>query len=207
MAGISGKRAQVKVSGSGLSFTAEATTKVTANTVYQITDTAKRVWDRSATITVYKDAVAQAATLYTLNRLTGTVTFLADIGAAPAITVTGTYLPLSVAAEAKSYTYGIQKAALDDTAFGDTYETKLHGLKSASGRVGRWHTTDTYFSDALVAGAPVVIEFWSNSAGTFDVKMWAMLDSDSMSVALRGVNEEDVSFVGAADTDGRVVSG
>lgn len=207
MAGISGKLAQVKVSGSGVAFTAEACTKVTANTVYQITDAAKRVWDRSATISVYKDAVLQAATLYTLNRLTGTITFLADIGAPPVVTVTGTYLPLSVAAEAKSYTYGIRGDALDDTAFGDTYETKLHGLKSASGRVGRWHTTDTYFSDALVADAPVVIEFWSVSTGAFDVKMWAMLDSDSMSVALRGVNEEEVSFIGSADADGRVVSG
>lgn len=107
---IHGRKALVKVSGAGVAFLDEATTKVTANTVYQITDAAKRVWDRSATITVEVDAdgagaggfVVAAASTYTVNRLTGTITFNADQGVDAIVRVDGTYLPLSTAAEGRS---------------------------------------------------------------------------------------------------------
>src|SRR3954452_186344 len=112
MSAIAGRKGLIKVSGVGVAFVGEATTKVTANTVYQITNATKRGWDRAAAITVKKDGVAQAAALYTLNRLTDTVTFLADIGGAPVVTLDGTYLPLSNAAEAKSFSYKLMRDIL-----------------------------------------------------------------------------------------------
>ncbi len=203
---IQGRKALVKVSGTSSAFAAEATTAVTAGTVYQITSTAKRVWDRSATITVLKDAVAQAATLYTLNRLTGTITFGSTVGAS-VITVTGSYLPLSTAAEAKQYSYTVSQSPLDDTAFADSWNTKVLSLKSVSGSLSEWHTADTYFTDALVAGDPVVLEMYSDSAGSADVKIWAMLNQTQIESALESLVGKSVDFVGAADADGRTISG
>lgn len=208
MAGKSGKKAQVKVSGAATAFTDEATTEVTADTVFQITDTAKRVWDRTATITVKVDTVTQASSLYTLNRLTGTVTFLSAIGAAAVVTVSGSYLPLSTAAEAKSYRYSVNGVVASKAAFGASWDTNLAGIKNVAGSLSEWHDpADTYFTDALVAGSPVVIEFWSNSAGAFDAKCWALLDSTGISAVLTGNVEESVSFVGTTDADGRTISG
>ena len=205
MSGKSGRRAQVKVSGAAVTFTTEATTTVTANTVYQITDATKRVWDPTAAITVYKDAVSQSPTLYTINRLTGTITFTADQGAS-VITVSGSYLPLSLAAEAKEYSYDRTAQMLEDNAFGDSDVTRVMGLQDVSGTIGRWWSVDTYFTDALLAGNPVVIEFWSDSTLAFDRRCWALLEKDEMKAAIEGLIEESVTFNGTPDADGRILS-
>jgi len=206
MTAIAGRKAAVKVSGAPVAFTGEATTKLVANTVYQITNAAKQTWDRALPITVKKDGVSQAATLYTLNRLTGTVTFLADIGGAPVVTVDGSYLPLSLAAEAKQFNYDILAQLLEDSQFGDTDVTRVQGLQDVQGTIGRWYSVDTYFGDALVAGVPVVIEFASNSAAGFDRRVWALLDKDGMNAAIAGLIDESVHFNGSPDADGRVLS-
>lgn len=207
MAALSGKNAAIYVSGVSTSFTDEACTTVSANTVYQITNTAKRVWDRSVTVTVKKDTVAQAATLYTLNRLTGTVTFLADIGGGHTITVSGNYLPISQAAQAKTYSYTIAAGNLNVTKFGDTYTTAILGLKNVSGSLSTWGI-DTYFRDALIAGSPVVIEFWTDTtSGVYDLRVWALLTNEQVKEAVAGAVDVSVSFVGSTDVDTREISG
>lgn len=206
MTATAGRKAQVKVSGAPVVFTGEATTKLVANTVYQVTNAVKQTWDRAVAITVKKDGVAQAAALYTLNRLTGTVTFLADIGGAPVVTVDGSYLPLSLAAEAKQFNYDLIAQQLEDNQFGDTDVTRVQGLQDVQGTIGRWYSVDTYFGDALVAGVPVVIEFSSNSAGAFDRRLWADINKDGMMAAIAGLIDESVSFVGSPDADGRILS-
>lgn len=211
-----GKKALVKVSGEGVEFTDEATTRVTANTVYQITNAAKRVWDRSATITVEVDAdggggggyaVADPDT-YTINRLTGTVTFDDDQGADAIVRVDGTYLPLSTAAEGRAYAYELSASNPPGSQFGDTAVVRpAQGLLDIAGSVGAWHSADTYFSDALLAGVPVVLEFYSDSSGAFDCRAWVLLEKDGIQSVIDGLVEEDVEFVGAADADGRTISG
>lgn len=206
MAGTPGRKALVKVSGAAVSFTDEACSTVTANTVYQITNAAKRVWDRTAAITVKKDAVTQSAALYTLNRLTGKITFLADIGGGHTITVSGSYLPMSTAAEGKAYNYDLMRAILDDTEFGDSDVTKVPGLKDASGSIGRWWSVNTYFRDALLSENAVVLEFYTDASAAFDMRMWALIDKAGIAAAAAGLIDESVNFVGATDADGRVTS-
>lgn len=204
---VQGRKALVKVTGSAVAFTTEATTRLTANTVYQITSATKRVWSPTATITVYKDAVSQSAALYTLDRLNGKITFLSDIGGSAVVTVSGDYLPLSTAAEAKEYSYEISKDVLDDTAFGDSYRTKVPGLMSVSGSISRWYSTDTYFSDAVQSDTPVVLEMWSDSSASFDCRLWAFISRDGTTAPLKGLVDESVSFIGTTDTDLRSISG
>ncbi|MGH9424580.1 MAG: hypothetical protein ACRD3J_31695 [Thermoanaerobaculia bacterium] len=206
MTAIAGRLAAVKVSGAPVAFTGEATTTLVANTTYQITNAVKRTWDMTVAITVKKDGVAQSAALYTLNRLTGTVTFLADIGVGHTITVDGSYLPLSLAAEAKQFSYTLSAQLLEDNQFGDTDITRVLGPQDCAGSLSRWQGVDTYFTDALLAGNPVVIEFSSNSAVGFDRRMWALLNQDGITAAIAGLIEESVAFMGTPDADGRILS-
>lgn len=213
---IHGRKALVKVSGAGVAFTDEATTKVTANTVYQITNAAKRVWDRVAAIVVEVDAdgaggggyAVAAASTYTVNRLTGTITFNSDQGVDAIVRVDGTYLPLSTAAEGRSYAYELSASYPPRPKFGDSAVVRPdRGLLDITGSIGRWYSTDDYFTDALTAGVPVVLEFYSDSTGAFDCRAWAILEKDGIQSVVDGLVEEDVEFVGAADADGRSISG
>lgn len=206
MAGTAGRKALVKVSGDATAFTNEATTTAD-DTVYQITSATKRVWDRFVTIVV-KDGgveVDAEADPYTINRLTGKVTFESS-DAGRVITVSGDYLPLSAAAEAKDYNYGMTATLLDDSAFGDSWRTRVQGLKAIAGKLGRWLSADTVFSDALTDDTPVVIEMYSNGAITRDFIFWATINSDEMQAPLQGLLEESVSFEGTVDADLRTIS-
>jgi hypothetical protein len=186
-----GRLTVVKVSGTAVAMTGEATT-TTDNTVYQITNTAKRVLDRDATITVKDGGVATAET-YTLDRLGGTITFTsADPGRV--ITVDGDYLPMSTAAYAHAHTYrkGVDLHLIP--AYGATHKKRLPGLKFASGTLSQWDVTSDYFSDALTAGEPIVLEFRAEAAGE-PKRVWALLESDEMRSAIASPQDEIVTFI------------
>lgn len=73
MTAIAGKNSLIKASGTAVAFTGEETT-TTDDQIYQIDDTLKRVWDRSATITVYEFAsteIAEVGTNTTTIIITG----------------------------------------------------------------------------------------------------------------------------------------
>jgi len=211
---LAGRKALVKASGAAVAFLDEPTTKVTANTVYQITNTAKRVLDRTATITVEVDAdgagaggfvVADPST-YTLNRLTGTVTFSADQGVDAVVRMDGSYLPLTTVAEARSYSYALAGENATDNEFGDSYVTRLQVMKDASGSLSRWYDTSTYWQDAFTGGTVFVLEFYSDSTAAYDLKMWAILDTNALSAAFNGLVEQEVAFSGTVDSDNRMVT-
>ena len=210
---LTGKRGLVKVTGAAVPFTGEATTKITANTVYQITNAARRILDRTAAITVKKDGVTQSATLYSLNRLTGTVTFTADQGGTAVITLDGSYLPTSNAAEAKSFSHKLSKDLLKSTSYDSAvadsgFHRKEAGMSDASGTLGQWASVDRYFETALIQGDPVVIEMWSDrNASTFDLRAWAQLNTQQIQSAIDGLVGQDVEWVGVNDADGRMISG
>jgi hypothetical protein len=196
------RKVRVKVSGAPVAFTTEATTNAGDNLNYQITNAAKRVWDRSATISVFKDAVLQSDTLYTVNRLSGRITFLASQGAS-VITVSGSYLPMSLAAEAKMVALSFIAENEDESTFEDDDVVRMQVQRDCSGRLGRWEI-DEYFRDALVAGDPVVLELFLDGAGIVPkAKIWAILNSAETTGAQRALQEEEVAFEGAADVDGR----
>ena len=217
MAGTSGRKAQVKVTGGGVAFTHEAMFDTNSPTVgpravYQITDSTKNCWDPNAAITIEESSdggatwVAPTGT-YHLIRLAGMVRFDIARTAGHLIRASGTYLPLSVAAECKDFNYSSISEMLEDNSFGDTDVTRLQGLTDIQGTLGRWWSTDTYFTDALLAALPVVIEFSSNSAAAFDRRVWALLNHDQVQAQVRGQPiTEDVSFMGTPDVDGNVAA-
>lgn len=210
MSGLAGRRALVKVTGDAVAFTAEATT-ASGNITYQITSATKRVWDRTAAITVKNSGVTvdPAVTPYTINRLTGTVTFLTSV--VRVITIDGSYLPVSVAAGAKSYTWQLTATSVDDSDFdtADTesgFTTRVQMMREVSGSIGGNWNVDQYFATALLAGDPIVLEFYSSRDASPDLICWALLAKAGMQSALDKIAEVSVDFVGASDDDGRVVS-
>jgi len=206
MSGTPGRRAQVKVSGAPVAFITEACTTLLANTKYQITNPVKGVWDRAIAVTVFKDAVLQAANLYTINRLSGTITFLADIGAGHVITVTGSYLPMAAAIEGKTFSYEITRQNLDVSAFQAVWITRIESLKDGKCGIGKWKTLDETMSAYVLAGVPVVVEMDpdTNLAG-YGLRMWGLPTKDAVNAVLTNAIEETVEFVATPDIDNNIV--
>lgn len=198
-----GKKALVKVSGTAVAMVAEAC-GTTDTITYQVTSAAKRVLSRTGTVTV-KDGGVATAEAYTLNRLTGTVTF----GSAQArtITIDADYLPMATAAEAHEYSYTLTSQNHEVPRFGDNYQRRIAGQRDISGSLSLWHANTDYIDMLTDSGdEPVVLEFYSNSANAFDLRCWALLNSDEVKSAVSGPNTESVSFSGTTDADGRAIS-
>lgn len=203
MPSVKGKNCRLRVPGTPTSMTAQACT-TSDNTTYQISNTAMRVWSPTATITVLVSGVAQSPTLYTLDRLRGRITFTST--AVRTVTVTGTYLPMATAAKTRMFSYTLMNTLLDDTAFQETWITRIAGLFDASGTLGRRWTVDTFFQDALLNADLLVLEFHTDTAVAADLIAWARISKAAIQSAIEGLVEEDVEWQGTPDADERVAS-
>lgn len=206
----------VRVNGTSTAFSNEATTKLTANTRYQITDTAKRLIDPAVALTVEVDAdgaggggyVVASPTTYTVDRLFGIITFAADQGALALVRVSGSYLPVLTLAEVAEYQFTATADALDKTAFGDGAKTKQQGLQDISGSL-RLHSLISYDHDpgggekklsALFdAGTPLLLEIYR---GTKLFRAWVVLESHESPGSVEALLETNLSFTGASQGEG-----
>jgi hypothetical protein len=187
----SGKKALVKVGGAPTAMLDEPTTNVGGdNKTYQITNTSKQILDKDTPITVEVDGIAVSSG-FVVDTLSGTVVF--DAAAVRTVAVSGDYIPTSAAAECKEWSLNISGESIDTTKFQDDWNTRIQGLKSAEGSLSRWLTTDRYFYNALISGAPIIVELYPQDSLRPD-RLWAIINSDEMSAAIDGANEEAVSF-------------
>lgn len=204
-----GYKSRVKVSGTAVNITAEATTDAGDHKSYQVTNTARRVLSPTAAITVKSDGTTVSSG-YTLDRLTGTVTFAVARGAAEAITIDGAYLPVSDVALARSYSYELSAGMLDASTFVDSADgwmRKAQGQLDVSGSIGNLHdAADSLFRDALRSGSLVVLSFYPDASSTPSLIVWARFEKVTDDSAMDALVSESVDFVGSADADGRVVS-
>lgn len=136
--------------------------------------------------------LTEASTAYTLNRLNGKVTYAS--ATSRVIKISGDYLPMSVAAYANQMSRSDACDMLDTTVFGDTYKSRMAGLKSASGTLTNFYSADEVFGAALTAGVPIVIEDRTVSTNEPN-RYWALLESDEVSAAVEGVQSQAVSWV------------
>lgn len=188
---LAGKDTVIKISGAATTMTAEATTTAD-DTVYQITNAVKHVLDRDTPPTVLDNGAATAEA-YTVNYLNGKITFAtADAGRGP-ITVTGMYLPMSVAAYAHSMSRGEAVTLFDATVFGATNIKRKTGLKSASGTLAQFDVVDNTYVDALAAGNPIVIEDRSTSISEPN-RAWALLNSTQLTAAINGMQDMTIAW-------------
>jgi hypothetical protein len=199
----SGYLARLRVSGAPVAF-ADQTTETTDNQTYRIIDPIRRVLDRDLPVTVEVGGVVTGET-YELNRLNGEVTFAtADAGRA-AVTITGSFLPMADAGEAREYSYSIEASNEDATVFGDRWRRRQQAGKDASGSLSRFHVDDA-FTNVLYDGTPIVIEFSLDVNLEPDLRMWAILSSEEISGSVDGLVEGSIDFEATSDIDNKAIA-
>lgn len=207
--------AVLKRQGTSTVYSNEATTKVTANTVYRITDAAKRVQDPTFAPTVEVDAdgagggayATAAAGTYTWDPLSGTVTFASDQGSAATVRVSGKYLPMLSIAEGTSYKINLSCNLLDKTTFdsGGRHErlpglfdvkVDIEGLKLLTDDMDPGGGTKK-FRDDLANRTVLLIEIAVPGATT-KFRAWVHAESGETAGAPDDILKTSLSFCGAA---------
>lgn len=204
MAGTAGKNALVKVSGTAVAFSSQATTSADGKT-YQLSSTSLQgvPWHPTTTLTVNATSGAAGDT-YSVYRLNGTVVF--NTSATRTITISGDYLPMSNAAEAHEYNLSLSADLLDDSAFQDTYRSRVMGIKDVSGSFTAHYVDQTYIDVLTSSSEVVVMEFHDSTSGTYFARAWGRLSGWENAATIGELLEETVNFEGAADTNGNLVS-
>jgi len=129
-----GYATSVMMTGTSTAMTDDAMKLVSGKT-YKIVATAKRVWDRTQTITVKDNTVAvSASNILSIDYLFGQVTFVSGYTVSGAITVSGKYLPMAAVAGSHAYTLNTARELLDDTDHTSTgFHSRTAGLAGCVG--------------------------------------------------------------------------
>lgn len=188
---LAGKDVIIKVSGQGVVATG-LTTTTTDNKTYQIADELKQVIALNTPVTVKNNGV-ETDEKYKLNRLNGIITF-ETVDDTREITIDCTYLPLVKVAEAHVASYTEAVDLHEVPRFGDTHKKRISGLKYASGSLSHWDILDTTFTDALTSEKPVVLEYKHSETGNTK-RLFALLESVEMSLAIDNPHKQSVSFI------------
>lgn len=160
---VAGFNCTVKLTGTSTSMTTEACTSI-SSTVFQVTNTAKRILDPDTALTVYDNGSPVADGDVTIDYLFGKITF----GSPPTapVTITANYLPTHAVAEGRSFSIQQTRDELESTAFNTTgVKSFILGLKQASGSIEGLDMLDT----DIDAGAGSVVPATLHSAGTVKV--------------------------------------
>lgn len=204
----------VRGPGASTAFTNEPTTKLTANTVYQLNTDAKRLLDPAVAVTVEVDADGAGAggyvtadpSTYTLDYLFGIVTFLADQGASAVVRVSGSYLPAIDLVGVADWSYTATRDVLDDTAVNNAagVRSKKLGLKDLSGSL-TLNELLSYDHDpgagtlvlqtALDNATPLLLEV---AAGGKRFRAWVLLESGETGGDVASLINSTVNFTLAA---------
>lgn len=217
MAALPGYSTTLRIPGTSTAITDEACTAV-SSTVFQITDTAKRVLNPAVALTVKANTVTQAVGLYTVDPLFGKVTF-AVAPTAP-VTITGEYFPMLTVAEVFDASLSQSYTVLDSTVFGsDGVKTKTLGLGDFSGSFstlkllsydndtgGGTQVLGTIFSGRT----QTLIEYRPGGSGDY-FRGWVLLSTTDEAAPVDGRLEAAVNFTGVSRSitgeAGEMVSG
>lgn len=208
----------VSIQGTSTAFTNAPTTKLTANTVYQITDATKRLIDPAVAVLVEVDAdgaggggyATAAASSYVVDYLFGRITFAADQGSAALVRVSASYLPVLTVAEVTEWSFKASRPFIDNTSLDSGgVEQGLLGRKKLTGSIkGRASLEDDLdpgggtqkLTTLFESGLPVLFQ---RTAGGKLFRAWTLIEGTDDSGQLDGLLEHGVNFVGA----GRIGSG
>lgn len=124
-------------SATSVSVSAEACTSLSA-TIYRVTNSLRRVLDPAHTPVVKDGGVTVSAALYSVNYLTGTVTF-SGYTVLGSITIDAYYVPMATIAEVQSIDFGVVQQLNEITPFDATgagARTFKAGLVGATLNIG-----------------------------------------------------------------------
>ena len=192
MAELAGVSVVVKASGVASTLTNEATTELVSDQVYQISSATKRVIDWATAVTV-KDDGSTTTDAYTINYLSGTITF-DNNDAKGTITVTGKYLPMSTVAYATDSTVEEMCDTVEYSEYGITYKRRKPLFKYASGTLVNFDVTDDFFIPVLNSNTPVVLE-WVADTGIEPDRYLAYLTNISDVLPASGMEQRTIGWV------------
>ena len=198
----------ISVTGASTPDTGEACAHVSgsgSSRLYQVTSTAKRVWDPSVAVTVKDGGTPVTAADYVFNSLAGTIQF-AGYTPSGSITLDGSYFPIYPAALANKFDLDIKATLVDTSNFdGSGAVERYPTLSDFSGTLHVLEDMLTVLDSGsltwesiMAAKTPVVIAVhFGTSAAPLWFKGWAILESTKVSAAIAGVLEGDVGFKGS----------
>jgi hypothetical protein len=167
--GFAGYLATIKKSGTPTTTTGEAMTLVSGKT-YQVTNSAKRLMDRTVVPIVKDNAVDHTSDVESYDYLNGTVTFKSAFTPTTPITMDYTYLPTAVVGCSNEFTLTQSANANDntcmDTAQGnDGNRTFEYGLKTVSLQLNGIYKSANGFKDLLINRDELIIEINPDGTG------------------------------------------
>lgn len=209
-----GWKGLVKVTGTPTAMVGEATTELVADTVFQITNAAKRILDPDAALSVLVNGGAAPA--HTINHLRGKVTFAAPIGGADVVTVTGNYLPTLEVIECFEANASMSRDLADKTAFKgsasvDSSKQKFPLLKDANGSISHMRALlddldagggTVKLFDLLANGTRKVLELVMGDSG-YSFRAWVLFDQQELSSARDDIVNASLSWQATTDDTGR----
>lgn len=206
---VAGYGTTVKVSGQANAVTNEATSSLGGG-VYQVTNTARRIWDPNVAITIKDGGVTVGAGFYSYDYLFGKVTF-SGYSPGGAITVDGSYLSMLPVAEVRSHSLSIERELLESTTYDatDGWRRRIAGLLDVSGEVECLAQPtadldaglggDQSLRSFLLNGTPKLVEF---GYGGKLMRGWVLLESEKSASEFDGLVSFNVSFKAASQRAG-----
>jgi len=192
---VAGKQASVYVTGEPITMTDENTMTEDHKT-YQICNEAKCLLDCETTLVVKVNGV-QGSSGFKVNYLLGKIIFTTARNVEDVVTISGKYIPKSLAVTAHEFSFGKGVDVADVTRFGDTHKRKLPMQKFAYGTISQWDVTDTFFTDALLSGTPKYIIFNNGVEGTEPKIVLAYFEKEEIKAAVGSPQDANVSFISA----------
>ncbi len=197
--GFAGYVCTIKIVGSATSAAAAAMSLVSGKT-YQITNAAHRVWDRSAGVVVYDNAVDHTDDVASIDYLFGRVTFASGYTVTGPVTVDIDWFATSAVGGAKGFTLTQTAEAVDNTdlatAQGNSgHRTFQYGLKTVS-----LETTGIYSSananlSKLTGRGEYIIEINPDGGGDSLCRGFFRLTSQGQSGNVGELEEESLSWM------------
>ncbi len=160
--GFAGYLVDIKIAGTPTVTTGESCSLETGK-IYQIDDSAKQIWDRSATVTVYDNGVDQTSEVVSIDYLFGRVTFDAAYTVTGPVTVDVTYLPTTAVAGYRTFTLTQTANAVNNTDIpaaqaNSGHNTFEYGLKTVNLNLSGVFKSSNAFRAALIARSELIIE-------------------------------------------------
>lgn len=197
--GYPGYQAKLLSAGTPTTMTDEAMGLVSGLT-YQVTDTARRIIDRSATVVIEDNSVAVAAAdIESVDYLFGKVTFVAGYSVTGPITMTADYMTTAVVGCTQSYTLTMTADMIDETCFSDAQANNgrkifRSGLKTVALELtGVYYPTGDYKTQ-LINRNEFIIEIDPTGTGNSLARGFFKLATEGHGGAVGALEEETLNF-------------
>lgn len=190
MAVLAGRNADIYLAtGTGTSMTGQATTALGGG-VYQITLAARRAINPNASLTVLDGVTTISPAFYQVAWGNGKIIFpnYTPVGA---ITVTGSFLTLSKAAQGTDWTLDITPTLEEVQVFGDAWKSRAVVQREGTCTFGRFYD-DSYF--VTNSNSYYVIDLYADFSNTVRWRFGASQSSAGISVGENDIIRENVSF-------------